>query len=50
MDRRLSREYVEMSEGDFAFFVPPHMPHVEANMKVRPMSFGGWSAARRKTS
>lgn len=27
------REYVEMSEGDFAF-VPPHMPHLEANMST----------------
>jgi uncharacterized RmlC-like cupin family protein len=27
------REYVEMNEGDFAF-VPPQMPHVEANMSV----------------
>jgi uncharacterized RmlC-like cupin family protein len=26
-------EYVEMNEGDFAF-VPPHMPHVEANMST----------------
>jgi uncharacterized RmlC-like cupin family protein len=26
-------EWVEMTEGDFVF-VPPHMPHVEANMSV----------------
>jgi uncharacterized RmlC-like cupin family protein len=26
-------EFVEMEEGDFAF-VPPHMPHVEANMST----------------
>ena len=27
------REWVEMREGDFVF-VPPHMPHVEANMST----------------
>jgi uncharacterized RmlC-like cupin family protein len=27
------REFVEMTEGDFAF-VPPLMPHVEANMSI----------------
>ena len=26
-------EWVEMTEGDFVF-VPPHMPHVEANMST----------------
>jgi uncharacterized RmlC-like cupin family protein len=26
-------EYLDMSEGDFVF-VPPHMPHVEANMST----------------
>ena len=26
-------EYVDMTEGDFVF-VPPHMPHVEANMST----------------
>ena len=26
-------EWVDMTEGDFVF-VPPHMPHVEANMSV----------------
>jgi uncharacterized RmlC-like cupin family protein len=26
-------EWVEMTEGDFVF-VPPHMPHVEANMSI----------------
>jgi uncharacterized RmlC-like cupin family protein len=26
-------EFVDMTEGDFVF-VPPHMPHVEANMSV----------------
>ena len=26
-------QWVEMKEGDFVF-VPPHMPHVEANMSV----------------
>lgn len=27
------KEWVEMREGDFVF-VPPHMPHVEANMST----------------
>ncbi len=27
------REYVDMTAGDFVF-VPPHMPHVEANMST----------------
>jgi uncharacterized RmlC-like cupin family protein len=27
------KEYVDMTEGDFVF-VPPHMPHVEANMST----------------
>lgn len=27
------QEWVEMTEGDFVF-VPPHMPHVEANMST----------------
>jgi uncharacterized RmlC-like cupin family protein len=27
------RDYVDMTEGDFVF-VPPHMPHVEANMST----------------
>jgi uncharacterized RmlC-like cupin family protein len=27
------QQFVEMTEGDFAF-VPPHMPHVEANMST----------------
>jgi uncharacterized RmlC-like cupin family protein len=26
-------EWIEMTEGDFVF-VPPHMPHVEANMST----------------
>ena len=26
-------EFIDMEEGDFVF-VPPHMPHVEANMSV----------------
>lgn len=26
-------EFVDMEEGDFVF-IPPHMPHVEANMSV----------------
>lgn len=26
-------EWIEMTQGDFVF-VPPHMPHVEANMSV----------------
>jgi uncharacterized RmlC-like cupin family protein len=27
------QEWIEMTEGDFVF-VPPHMPHVEANMST----------------
>lgn len=27
------KEFVDMTEGDFVF-VPPHMPHVEANMST----------------
>ena len=27
------QEWIEMNEGDFVF-VPPHMPHVEANMST----------------
>ncbi len=27
------KEYVDMEEGDFVF-VPPHMPHVEANLST----------------
>ena len=42
------QDYVEMSEGDF-MFVPPFIPHLEANMST-PKNCGGWLAERPKTS